>query len=257
MIVLLLPLIGGLVLFAAMMLAARWFVAANPAQLAAMARRGGSVAMILVGIFLVLRGQPALGLGLAAAGLGRLRGGAGGVGSAGAGFGGGPGRARRSARQQPAGSSSVRTATLEATLDHDTGEIDARVISGRFAARHLTQMAKAEVLGLWADCAGDGDSRLVVEAYLDRRHPEWRDDVERQGDRRAGGAGGSGRTDRSGAMTEEHAYEVLGLPPGASEADIRQRHRRLMKDVHPDQGGDTALAASINEAKDVLLGRRK
>ena len=258
MIVLLLPLILGLSLFVAVILAGRWFANANPAKLAATARSGGSLAMILVGLLLLLRGQPTLGLGLAAAGLGRLRGnaapfGGGGFGGQGAGWGGRAGRQGRRAGQ----SSAVRTAMLEATLDHDTGEIDAVVLAGRFEGRRFSALPKPALLGLWVDCAADGDSRLLVEAYLDRRHPEWRDDVEGDRDAGAGGAGRARPADRSGPMTQEEAYEILGLEPGAGEAAIRASHRRLMKQMHPDQGGSTFLAARINEAKDVLLRRRR
>ena len=56
-----------------------------------------------------------------------------------------------------------------------------------------------------------------------------------------------------GSMTRADAYQVLGLAPGASEADIRAAHKRLMRGAHPDGGGSDWLAARINQARDVLL----
>jgi len=47
-------------------------------------------------------------------------------------------------------------------------------------------------------------------------------------------------------------YEVLGIPEGASEDDVRQAYRRLVKAAHPDAAGDPARFRLITEAYDVL-----
>lgn len=71
---------------------------------------------------------------------------------------------------------------------------------------------------------------------------------------RQSGAGSGGRAGpRAGAMTRDEAFQVLGLKPGASEADIRAAHRRLMRGAHPDSGGSDWLASRINQARDMLL----
>jgi hypothetical protein len=74
--------------------------------------------------------------------------------------------------------------------------------------------------------------------------------------RRDGRAARSGPPERAAGtkMTREEAYRVLGLAPGATREEIVAEYRRLMKRVHPDQGGTTYLAAQLNEAKDCLLG---
>ena len=56
-------------------------------------------------------------------------------------------------------------------------------------------------------------------------------------------------------MSRTEAFAVIGLEPGASDTEIRQAHHRLMKGMHPDQGGSTFLATKINQAKDLLLGK--
>ena len=69
---------------------------------------------------------------------------------------------------------------------------------------------------------------------------------------------GSRNTRRGlGTMSKDEAYEVLGLPKGASEEEVVRSHRSLMKKLHPDHGGSTDLAARVNEAKDVLIRRHQ
>ena len=95
--------------------------------------------------------------------------------------------------------------------------------------------------------AFDAESVALLESYLDRRFPAWRQNA--QGD----AAGGQRRAPPSGKMTDEEAYQILGLQPGASRDEIGRAHRALMKKLHPDQGGPTYLAARVNQAKDTLL----
>jgi DnaJ-class molecular chaperone len=56
-------------------------------------------------------------------------------------------------------------------------------------------------------------------------------------------------------MTKEEAYQVLGLQTGAGPDEVRQAHRTLLKNLHPDQADSTYLAARGNQAKDTLLDR--
>lgn len=58
-------------------------------------------------------------------------------------------------------------------------------------------------------------------------------------------------------MTPDEAYQVLGLRPGATEAEIRAAHHRLMRSAHPDSGGSDWLATRVNQARDVLLRRNR
>ena len=59
------------------------------------------------------------------------------------------------------------------------------------------------------------------------------------------------------AMSLDEAASVLGLAVDAEAEEIRAAHRKLIAQIHPDKGGTDYLAAKINEARDLLLGRLK
>ncbi|MFC6669060.1 DnaJ domain-containing protein [Marinobacterium aestuariivivens] len=151
-------------------------------------------------------------------------------------------------RQSGGNSSRVQTAILEMSLDHDSGTMDGTVLQGPLSGRRLDSLGEHDFIELLQYCRRqDQESARLLEAYLDRRFGDsWRDDDpgERQ----------EAPPQSSGSMSEQEAYAVLGLQPGASEEEIVTAHRRLMQKLHPDRGGSDYLAARINEAKERLLG---
>ena len=154
---------------------------------------------------------------------------------------------RRAARPLPGRRSTVRTAALEMELDHDSGALEGVVLTGKREGRRLAELQLDELLELGREFSADAESVQLLETYLDSHFPVWRDHAKADADRRQAGA------PASGAMTKQEAYEILGLEAGASTADIRKAHRRLMQRLHPDLGGSSFLAARINEAKEILL----
>jgi hypothetical protein len=148
-------------------------------------------------------------------------------------------------------SSDVDTAYLRMSLDHDTGAMIGTVLRGRFSGMRLDELGPAELLALLRECrAEDEDGARLLEAYLDRAHPDWREEM-------AGERGGTPPPASGGSdVTVEEAYAILGLAPGADEEAIKAAHHRLMKQLHPDHGGSDYLATKINRARDVLLKRR-
>jgi len=123
------------------------------------------------------------------------------------------------------------------------------VRKGRFQGRRLEELDNRSVIALWRELrAEDPASVSLIEGYLDRFMPDWREAAKG-----TAGFDGSGRHTAS-AMTPEEALAILGIKPGASAAEIKEAHHRLMLKIHPDQGGSDALAAQVNRAKDVLLG---
>ena len=212
----------------------RALVVTPPADLARRLKIAGGIALLAMGGGLLFMRQFALAVPVGVAGIMIVR---------------------RNALTSTAGAgnqtSSVRSGGLEMILDRETGEMDGRVLAGRYEGRLLSELDFPALLEVAEDFRGDADSLRLLEGYLDRAQPGWRDDV--QSDQ----AGRHGAAASSGGMDSQEAYEILGLEPHASEAEVREAHRRLMKQVHPDRGGTAALAARINEAKDRILGKHR
>ncbi len=214
------------------------FAHSDPRHLIKIGRTAGGIVALAGAAFLGSRGEVFAAVPLAGAGLsllGWLPGGMGGFWPLG---------------QKSSGQAShVRSNFLEMTLDHDTGAMTGTIIAGRLKGTSLDALELSVLAVLLAEF--DEESRNLLAAYLDRRHPRWREDIN---DNATAGARGPAR---SGKMSDEEAYQILGLEPGASADDIGRAHRGLMKKLHPDQGGSTYLAARVNEAKDVLLRRHR
>ena len=238
-------LIAGIVAVITLYLLLQGLRNTNPAVLARGMKIGGGIGALALAAFIGVRGELVVAVPLAIFGAGLLGWspfGAGGFSIPG--WGGGSPSSGQSSR--------VRSAFIDMTLDHDSGNLRGQIIAGEHAGRSLDDFDLRQLVAMSA--AFDAESLALLESYLDRRFPAWRQHAEREGAGRQGG--NVGRTP-SGKMTEQEAYQILGLQPGASEDEISRSHRSLMKKLHPDQGGSTYLASRVNEAKDTLLRRHR
>lgn len=214
----------------------------SPATAAKVARRGGLVLSVLGAALFLLRGSIGIASILASLALGL----------AGWNKGNPFAAAFRAAGQgaRAGRTTTARSAMIEMRLDHDSGALSGSVLAGAFQGRALDTLARPDCLDLYASLRRDDpEGAVLLETYLDRRFPGWREADEGEGEAR-GRARGGGEP-----MTRKEAYEVLGVPQGAGAEEIVAAHRSLMKKLHPDHGGSTALAARVNQAKDVLLNR--
>lgn len=233
-------LLAAAILFAAWFLI-RLFARTPPAQLARMVKGGAGALILAFAGLLFVRGRIDFAIAVGGVGLWLL-----GLGAAPQWL-----DAFRSVGGARASVSKVRSGLLQMELDHDTGALDGDVLDGPYSGRRLSTLSMDELLDLMRQCrAGDGEGARLLEAYLDRRAPGWREADQSHAHGRGGGR-------LSATMTEDEAYEVLGLGKEATAEDISRAHRALMKKLHPDHGGTTSLAARVNEAKDILMRRHR
>jgi hypothetical protein len=236
------PILVGFAILVLTILALKAYTKAPPALLARVLKRVGGASALGAGAFLFTRGRIDLGMFLIGAGLwllGLWR-------MAGGPFGG-------YGTSKSGGVSRVRSAMIEMELDHATGSIRGVVLAGRDEGKRLDALTRTNLMELYTACRSDDpEGARLLEVYLDRRFPGWRQTGNRESD---AGRASPGARRRPGSISEDEAYEILGLKKGAARQDIARAHRDLMKKLHPDHGGTTDLAARVNEAKDVLMRR--
>lgn len=230
-------LLFGLVALVLALWALNVIAKADPRIAARVVKAGGGLLSLGLAVFLGLRGEIGIAIPLGAFGLGLL----GWLPFGPAGF-------SQRTQKKTGQVSRVRSTFFEMELDHDTGAMRGRVLAGKYQGVTLEALDVSTLTPLLSEV--DEESLALLMAYLDRRDAGWREHA--QGDTATGRAAPS-----SGKMTEQEAYQILGLEAGASADAISRAHRALMKKLHPDQGGSTYLAARVNEAKEILLRRHR
>jgi hypothetical protein len=142
--------------------------------------------------------------------------------------------------------SHVATSLLTMELDRDSGGIDGEIVAGPFRGRKLSALNDVELRLFYDMCRTTPDQSLaLLEAWVSRNKPKWRHEFHDRGST-------STQTRSSSTMTKDEALAVLGLNVGALPEAVKQAHKKLMKNFHPDAGGSDYLAAKINQAKDIL-----
>lgn len=145
--------------------------------------------------------------------------------------------------------SGVRTRFLDMTLDHHSGAMEGLIREGAFRGRQLSELSMQEAVTLLREVRiEDPESVRLVEAWLDREHPDWRDEAGGDDGGENGPAGSS-----HGPMTRAEALRILELEGNPEPDEVREAYKRQMKKHHPDQGGTDEDAARLNAARDLLL----
>ena len=135
-----------------------YLILTQPAQKsAALLVNGGPLILIVIGVLLTATRRGVIGLPLIFIGVTWLR----------------RIRARSPISSTGGRTSKVRSSKLEMELNHDTGELDGRVLTGRMEGRKLSSLSEDELLDFYLDIQADSESVALLESYLERYHPGW------------------------------------------------------------------------------------
>ena len=120
-------------------------------------------------------------------------------------------------------------------------------MSGSMTKKRCAVLAAFAFYGVRASEWLNEEPQRVVHELLNRQEPV-RSGRRTRSDQRS--------TDRKRDVSSDArtiAFKILGLEYGASQHAIKQAHRRLAKQHHPDLGGSAEAFCQINEAYQLLL----
>src|SRR5882724_8897858 len=144
------------------------FRAANPAVLARAIKIAGGIVCLAVAAFTGVKGELAVAIPLGLFGAGLL-----GWSPAASVIGNWSGLGSWASRGKTHGQTSqVRSSFLDMTLDHDTGELKGAIVAGTHAGRSLDEFDLPQLAAIIPTF--DAESAALLESYLDRRFPSWR-----------------------------------------------------------------------------------
>ena len=136
--------------------------------------------------------------------------------------------------------SQFRTKSLLVQVNFANKQMDGEILQGEFTGKRLSGLNSEELQRLSASFKEtDRESYLLLQTYLLRNN--------------RGDSNNSDQANNLSELTDQEAYEILGLEANAAKEDIIKAHKRLMQRLHPDRGGSNYLAAKINAAKDKLM----
>jgi hypothetical protein len=150
---------------------------------------------------------------------------------------------RNAGAPDPEASSGVESSWLRMELDHSTGALDGLVLQGSYRGKRLSELepnALADLLGTLR--IEDGEGAQLLEAYLDRVHPEWRG---------SGGGQAEAAAPSEGPMSRAEAARLLGVAETASVEEIKAAHRRVGLPRRQDQPGESHVAAGLEQDRNL------
>ena len=140
------------------------------------------------------------------------------------------------------GPSRFQTRSLKIEINFANGQMDGEVLQGEFAGQRLSQLSQTQLKQVSEWLKGvDRESFVLLQAYSLRKGYSTHSDHQQTS------------SDSFSGVSEEEAWQILGLNPGSSEEEIVKAHKKLIQKLHPDRGGNDYLAAKINSARDRLI----